>query len=142
MVTFKSQIFLNWANIYKFYETSIRKIYFLKRYGGHVPTVNYQYGETFGRASQKYFNDYRYEVLNSSKSLYSRGGYFPTSVSNNPELAINQRRRERDRDLFNPRSELNNYHYDRTKNLNDFYRVCLILFTSISKSVEIKICFF
>ena len=94
----------------------------LPGYGGHVPTVNHQYGETFGHATQKYFNDYRNEVLNSSKSLYSRGGYFPTSVSNNPELSINHRRRERDRDLFNPKYELNNYHYDRTKTLNDFYQ--------------------
>ena len=38
-------------------------------YLGHVPTVHFQYGETFGNATQKYFNDYRNEVLNSSKSL-------------------------------------------------------------------------
>jgi hypothetical protein len=42
-------------------------------YGGHVPTISSQYGETFGNATKKYFNDYRSEVLNSSKSLYSRG---------------------------------------------------------------------
>ena len=45
----------------------------ISRYKGHVPTVNFQYGETFSNATQKYFNDYRNEVLNSSQSLYARG---------------------------------------------------------------------
>ena len=114
-----------------------------------MPTVNFQYGETFGKASQKYFNDYRNEVLNSSKSLYSRGkfiilcdknlllfynfpiyiqgGYFPTSLSNNPELVVKHRSRVRDMDLFAPKYELNNYNYDRTKELNDFYKVIFII---------------
>lgn len=97
-------------------------------YGGHVPTTNFQYGETYGHASQKYFNDYRNEVLNSSKSLYSRGGYFPTSNSNNPELAISNRRISRDKRLFRANYELNNYHYDRTKELSNFYDVNKIKF--------------
>ncbi len=45
----------------------------LPGYKGHVPTVNFQYGETYANATQKYFNDYRNEVLNSSQSLYKRG---------------------------------------------------------------------
>ncbi|RNA40503.1 hypothetical protein BpHYR1_001648 [Brachionus plicatilis] len=93
----------------------------LPGYGGHVPTTNFQYGETYGHATQKYFNDYRSEVLNSSKSLYSRGGYFPTSNSNNPDLAISNRRISRDKRLFRANYELNNYHFDRTKELSDFY---------------------
>ncbi len=40
---------------------------------GHVPTTQFQYGETFGNATAKYFQDYRSEALNSSKSLYARG---------------------------------------------------------------------
>jgi hypothetical protein len=42
-------------------------------YLGHVPTTQFQYGETFGNATAKYFQDYRSEALNSSKSLYARG---------------------------------------------------------------------
>lgn len=51
------------------------------------------------------------------------GGYFPTSVSNNPELVINHRSRVRDMDLFAPKYELNNYNSDRTNELNQFYKV-------------------
>ncbi len=40
---------------------------------GHVSTTQYQYGETFGNATAKYFHDYRSEALNSSKSFYARG---------------------------------------------------------------------
>ncbi|CAF2318585.1 unnamed protein product [Rotaria sp. Silwood2] len=42
-------------------------------YKGHVPTTQFQYGETFGNATAKYFQDYRSEALNSSQSLYARG---------------------------------------------------------------------
>ncbi len=82
-------------------------------------------------------------MLNSSKSLYSRGttffskrhlfplltmkisigGYFPTSISNNPELVINHRRRLQDETLFMPKYELRNYNYDRTRDLNNKYNV-------------------
>ncbi len=40
---------------------------------GHVPTIQFQYDETFGNETAKYFQDYRSEALNSSKSLYARG---------------------------------------------------------------------
>lgn len=40
---------------------------------GHVPTTQFQYGETFGNSTAKYFQDYRSEALNSSQSLYARG---------------------------------------------------------------------
>ena len=53
----------------------------LPGYGGHVPTTHFQYGSTYGHATEKYFNDYRNEVLNSSQSLYSRGkAYFLTYI--------------------------------------------------------------
>lgn len=94
----------------------------LPGYGGHVPTVNNQYGETYGHATEKYFHDYRNEVLNSSKSLYSRGGYFPTTYTNNPDLVINNRKLSRDRYLFNPKYQLNNTDFDRTTEINRFYQ--------------------
>jgi hypothetical protein len=92
-------------------------------YRGHVPTVNYQYGGTYGQATEKYFQDYRSEVLSSSKSLYARGGYFPSSYSNNPESVINHRKISRDRYLFNPKYQLNNTDFDRTQEINRFYQV-------------------
>jgi hypothetical protein len=49
---------------------------------GHVPTIQYQYGETFGNTTAKYFQDYRSETLSSSKSLYARGRFYLISFSN------------------------------------------------------------
>ena len=91
-------------------------------YRGHVPTVSRQYGETFANSTRKYFNDYREQVLNSSESLYSRGGYFPSSYSNNPELAVHHRRLQRDQNLFTPKYELANYNFDRTRDIGTFYQ--------------------
>lgn len=61
-------------------------------------------------------------MLNSSQSLYARGGYFPTTYSNNPEIVINNRKLSRDRFLYNPKYELNNYNYDRTTELKKHYQ--------------------
>jgi len=91
-------------------------------YKGHVPSVQMQYGETFGNATKKHFNDYRNEVLNSSQSLYARGGYFPQSYNHNPELVLRHRRITRDQNLFTPKYELKNYHHDRTRELSNSYQ--------------------
>jgi hypothetical protein len=114
----------------------MKKIQFICSYRGHVPTVNYQYGGTYGQATEKYFQDYRSEILSTSKSLYARGGYFPSSYSNNPESVINHRKISRDRYLFNPKYQLNNTDFDRTQQINRFYQVrielfyfCLLLFS-------------
>ncbi|CAF0752900.1 unnamed protein product [Didymodactylos carnosus] len=92
-------------------------------YRGHVPTVNLQYGETFGNSTAKYFQDYRSEALNSSKSLYARGGYFPTPYTHQPELVISDRRRSRDRYLYIPKYTLNNQNYDRTNEIRKFHHL-------------------
>ena len=54
--------------------------------------------------------------------MYARGGYFPSTYSNNPEIVINNRKQSRDRFLFNPKYELNNYNYDRTLELRKQYQ--------------------
>ena len=58
-------------------------------------------------------------------SLYSlkKGGYFPTTYSNNPEVVISNRKISRDRFLFNPKYELNNYNYNRSTELKKNYQV-------------------
>lgn len=107
---------------------------------GHVPTTQFQYGETFGNATAKYFQDYRSEALNSSKSLYARGhlfseslnsdirfrlpgGYFPTPYTHQPELVMSDRRRSRDQYLYVPKYSLNNTNVDRTNEIRKFYQV-------------------
>ncbi|CAF0816520.1 unnamed protein product [Adineta steineri] len=92
-------------------------------YRGHVPTTQYQYGETFGNATSKYFQDYRSEALNSSKSLYARGGYFPTPYTHQPELVMSDRRRSRDQYLYIPKYSLNNTNVDRTNEIRKFYQL-------------------
>jgi hypothetical protein len=94
----------------------------LPKYTGHVPETKFMYGETYGHASEKHFQNYRSSTLNSSKSLYARGGYFPSSYSNNPDSVIANRSLSRDRFLFTPKYELNNYNYDRTQELNKYYQ--------------------
>lgn len=94
----------------------------LPKYTGHVPETKFMYGETYGHASERHFQNYRSATLNSSKSLYARGGYFPSSYSNNPDSVIVHRSLARDRFLFTPKYELSNYNFDRTQELNKFYQ--------------------
>ncbi|CAF0731186.1 unnamed protein product [Rotaria sp. Silwood1] len=92
-------------------------------YKGHVPTTQFQYGETFGNATAKYFQDYRSEALNSSQSLYARGGYFPTPYTHQPELVMSDRRRSRDQYLYIPKYALNNTNVDRTNEIRKFHQL-------------------
>ncbi|KAK6179728.1 hypothetical protein SNE40_012025 [Patella caerulea] len=93
---------------------------FMPGYRGHCPTVKYDFGETYGNATQKYFQDYRSEVLNSSKDPYCRGGQFPTYYTHNPDLVISNRSRNRDRWLLAPKYELSNVDHDRRDELRRF----------------------
>ncbi|CAF4005344.1 unnamed protein product [Rotaria sp. Silwood2] len=92
-------------------------------YRGHVPTIQFQYGETFGNTTAKYFQDHRREALNSSKSLYARGGYFPTPYTHQPELVMSDRHRSRDQYLYIPKYSLNNTNVDRTNEIRKFYQL-------------------
>ncbi|KAL8582206.1 hypothetical protein ACOMHN_004125 [Nucella lapillus] len=90
---------------------------FMPGYRGYCPTMKYDYGETYGNATSKYFQDYRSSVLNSSASNYSTGGSFPTYYTHDPDLVISNRCRNRDRWLMAPKYELSNMDHDRTEQL-------------------------
>jgi hypothetical protein len=51
----------------------LRKTYyiFISRYQGHCPTTKYDYGETYGEATTKYFQDYRSRVLSGGLQCYA-----------------------------------------------------------------------
>ncbi|XP_064604757.1 ciliary microtubule inner protein 2C-like isoform X2 [Liolophura sinensis] len=93
---------------------------FMPGYRGHCPTLKYDYGETYGNATSKYFQDYRSEVLNSSKFPYCRGGQFPTYYTHNPDMVIGNRTRTRDRWITAPKYELSNINHDRKEELYQF----------------------
>ena len=93
------------------------------RYKGHCPTVKFDYGETYGNATAKYFQDYRSETLNQSKSNYARGGQFPTVYTHNPDLVIHARDRTREQWRTTPNYELTNVNHDRREEINKFDKV-------------------
>ena len=55
-------------------------------YRGHVPTIKFAYADTFGHETAKYFQDVRNDALRSSRTIYNKGGNFPTVFSHNPDL--------------------------------------------------------
>lgn len=104
----------------------------LNRYRGHCPTTKYDYGETYGTATNKYFQDYRSEVLNASHDPYARGGEFPTYYTHKPESVISARGRTRDRWLAAPKYSLSNVDFDRQEELKSFDRVSYYMLSSTS----------
>lgn len=82
--------------------------YLMPGYHGHCPTIKFDYGDTYGNATSKYFQDYRSSVLNSSQSNYSQGGRFPTYYTHNPDLVMSMRSHTWDQWLHQPNYKLNN----------------------------------
>lgn len=89
-------------------------------YKGHCPGLKFDYGETYGNATAKQFQDYRSETLNTSKSIYANGGQFPTVYTHNPDLVISARDRTRERHRIEPKYSLTNQNYDRKEELLKF----------------------
>ncbi|XP_077991169.1 ciliary microtubule inner protein 2C-like [Glandiceps talaboti] len=89
-------------------------------YKGHCPTTKFDYGESYGHATAKYFQDYRSETLNNSVSNYSRGGGFPTIYSHNPDMVMSARDRTRERYRTAPKYQLSNIQHDRMDDLEKF----------------------
>ena len=93
------------------------------RYKGHCPTLKFDYGETYGNATAKYFQDYRSETLNQSKTPYANGGQFPTVYSHNPDMVIGARDRTKERWRTAPNYSLSNVNHDRKDELDSFDKV-------------------
>ena len=93
------------------------------RYRGHVPTMKFDYGETYGNHTAKYFQDFRSSALEKSKTNYCKGGYFPTYYTHNPDMAIGHRTRQWDRWLQEPRYTVHPHDHDRREELTNFDRV-------------------
>lgn len=96
---------------------------FFCRYHGHCPTIKFDYGDTYGNATSKYFQDYRSSVLNSSQSNYSQGGRFPTYYTHNPDLVMSMRSHTWDQWLHQPNYKLNNTNRGKKDALDKFYQV-------------------
>lgn len=105
------------------YKTLMIHNIYVDRYRGHVPTMKFDYCETYGNHTVKYFQDYRSSVLNSSKSNFCKGGYFPTYYSYNSDLATEARTRKWDRWLQVPAYSLSNMDHDRREELIQFNKV-------------------
>jgi hypothetical protein len=63
------------------------------------------------------------------ENFYSKnkGGYFPTSYTNNPELGIAHRSQTRDQQLNWPTYQLNNSDKARNAEIQRFYQVILTI---------------
>ena len=101
--------------------------WFINRYAGYRPQEKFCYGDTFGNATTKYFQDRRVARLNSSvvKKPGVRGDgkvEFPTVYSNDPNLVLGARTRTRERWCAAPKYELFNTH-ERDEEIQEFYKV-------------------
>jgi len=85
--------------------------------------MKFDYGETYGNHTAKYFQDYRSRVLESSNSNYSQGGYFPSYYSYNGNVAVEARSRKWDHWLRTPRYRLSNVDHDGREKLINFAKV-------------------
>ena len=85
--------------------------------------MKFDYGETYGNHTEKYFQDFRSKTLETSKTNYCKGGYFPSKYSFSPDIAVGARTRQWDRWLQEPRYQLTTLDYDRKQELIDFDRV-------------------
>ena len=94
------------------------------RYRGCVPTMKFDYGETYGNQTAKYFQDFRSKSLQTSKSNYCKGGMFPTYYTYNPDYALDARSRTWDRWVQAPRYRLTDIDNDSKEQLINFDKVC------------------
>jgi len=92
-------------------------------YRGYVPTMKFDYGETYGNHTAKYFQDYRSRVLETSNNNYHRGGYFPSYYSYNGNVAAEARTRKWNHWLQSPHYRISNVDHDRKEELINFAKV-------------------
>uniref|UniRef100_A0A8D0C341 Ciliary microtubule inner protein 2C n=1 Tax=Salvator merianae TaxID=96440 RepID=A0A8D0C341_SALMN len=91
-------------------------------YRGHVPSVAFSFGDTYGNTTMKYFQDFRSAAMETSQSPYSKGGKFPTLFSPDPGLVLDARARGWDRWLHTPTYSRFNLDFNRSEELKEFYK--------------------
>ncbi|KAM8784751.1 ciliary microtubule inner protein 2C [Rhynchonycteris naso] len=90
-------------------------------YKGHVPSVAFSFGSTYGTTTLKYFQDHRHTALGKSSTPFSKGGRFPTIFSPNPNLAPSSH--VWDRWLHRPCYTRFNLDNSRSASLAQFYQM-------------------
>lgn len=93
--------------------------------------MKFDFGESYGNHGSKYFQDFRFHTLNSSRTNMCSGGMFPTAYSCSPNIAVESRTRKWDRWLLAPHYRL--YHQDHDK------REELINFSKVIKTAVLKL---
>ncbi|XP_058538778.1 protein FAM166C isoform X4 [Neofelis nebulosa] len=112
------------------------------RYQGHVPGVAFSFGIPYGTATLKYFQDHRNAALEKSRTVFSKGGHFPTLFSSDPNLVLSKRSHTQDRWLHTPSYTRFNLDSGRSAQLTGFYqsssepREEVAPFKSISRELE------
>nr|XP_003411971.1 UPF0573 protein C2orf70 homolog [Loxodonta africana] len=92
-------------------------------YRGHVPSVAFSCGSTYGTTTLKYFQDHRNAAMEKSHTPFSKGGHFPTIFSPNPNLVLSNRSHTWDRWLHIPSYTRYNLDSSRSKDLTHFYQM-------------------
>ncbi|XP_046924224.1 protein FAM166C [Lynx rufus] len=92
-------------------------------YQGHVPGVAFSFGSPYGTATLKYFQDHRHAALMKSRTVFSKGGHFPTLFSSDPNLVLSKRSHTRDRWLHTPSYTRFNLDSGRSAQLTGFYQM-------------------
>lgn len=80
-------------------------------------------GGPYGTTSLKYFRDHRNAAVERSHVALRQGAHFPTFFSPNPDLALSNGSRPRDRWLHMPSYTRFNLDNDRSTQLTRFYQV-------------------
>ncbi|XP_006835278.1 PREDICTED: UPF0573 protein C2orf70 homolog [Chrysochloris asiatica] len=91
-------------------------------YQGHVPSVAFSCGSTYGTTTLKYFQDHRNAAMEKSHTPFSKGGHFPTIFSPNPNLVLSNRTNTWDRWLHTPSYTRYNLDSSRSTDLKRFYQ--------------------
>ncbi|XP_072490046.1 ciliary microtubule inner protein 2C isoform X2 [Notamacropus eugenii] len=89
-------------------------------YQGHVPKLAFSFGDTYGNATFKYFQDCRNSAMDNT---YSKSGQFPTLCCRNPNMTLGYRSHTGDRWLHTPTYTRYNLDGDRSAELKKFYQL-------------------
>lgn len=85
--------------------------------------MKFDFGESYGNHGAKYFQDFRFHTLDSSRTNMCSGGMFPTAYSCSPNIAVESRTRKWDRWLLAPHYRLYNQDHDKREELIAFSKV-------------------